>query len=486
MGRSQRQIRMRTRRLLAFATASATLVATPGSSPAASAPPTTPASTTDTAPAADGALPFGLERCDLELLAADPSYYRDEPVYVGNEMPTDEVRAWAAAQPAYEDIWIDRERNGWLSVGFSAGTAERQADLEREFPGVGVVAVAVEHGSAALDAVFQEAFAIATAAGLPAGGGVSVPHGRASVYVGVLDAPTLELFAAFAGRPVCFEGVDPADVIPDGPQPTAGDGWRLLGSERSGEAYRTGVATDDDQYAALWATAGITGDRPAVDFGSEIVVWFGAVYGSSCPIRMDDVVVDRKAALVHGTFVVPGANLACTDDANPEAYVVAIGRDRLPDGPFAVQLGPNDPPRGVPEERTLVAVGLSEPGSTARDDQIGPDPSLLDRTSEGSVVAAGGYIETDLRGVFRYRLDLTCPFHTIGPINAVTWIAATTGLVEAPPPAWLDAADGSGSLVVDLLLEAADADRGPQLTLSAGGHAERYVPAPAGTTSECP
>lgn len=437
-------------------------------------------------PADDGVLPFGLARCSQELIAADPSYYRDEPVYVGNEMPIDEVRAWAAAQPGYEDVWIDRERNGWLSIAFSTGAAERQAELEATFPGVGVVAVAVEYGATELDGVFQEAFTIASAAGLLAGGGASVPHGRASLHVGVLDEPTLKLFASFAGRPICFEGVQPADVIPEGPQPSAGDGWRLLAVERTGEAYRTGVATDEVQYAALWGTAAITAERPPVDFGSEIVLWFGAVYGSSCPIRMDGVMIDREAALVHGWFVAPGAIYECTADANPESYVVAIERDRLPDGPFAVQLGPTDPPLGVPEERTLVAVGLREPGSVASDDQIGPDPSLFDRTSNDANVTAGGYMEIDVPGAFRYRLDLTCPFHTIGPINAVTWTATTPDLSATPPPAWLTAADGSDWLVVDLLLEPARDHRGPQLTLSANGHAERYVPAPGDTISECP
>jgi hypothetical protein len=41
-------------------------------------------------------------------------------------------------------------------------------------------------------------------------------------------------------------------------------------------------------------------------------------------------------------------DLACTDDANPTAYVVALQRDRLPAGPFVVQLGPQDPPGGAP------------------------------------------------------------------------------------------------------------------------------------------
>ena len=79
-------------------------------------------------------------------------------------------------------------------------------------------------------------------------------------------------------------------------------------------------------------------------------MWFGAVYGSTCPIRLDDVAVvtDHEPALVHAVTVVPGGTGACTADANPHAYVVAIERERLPAGPFAIQLGPPTRPPGRP------------------------------------------------------------------------------------------------------------------------------------------
>ena len=96
-------------------------------------------STTQASPSGDGDLPFGLQRGDVEFstISADPSFYRDEPVYVGNEQPTDAVRAWAEQQPGFEDIWIDRDNNGWLAVGFTSEVDQRQAELEAEFPGVG-------------------------------------------------------------------------------------------------------------------------------------------------------------------------------------------------------------------------------------------------------------------------------------------------------------------------------------------------------------
>jgi len=115
-----------------------------------------------------------------------------------------------------------------------------------------------------------------------------------------------------------------------------------------------------------------------VDFDTEVVIWFGSVYGGGCEHRMDDVVVDADARLVHGQFVVPGPPPDCNADANPKAYVVRVERSHLPVGSFAVQLDASAPPPGAPEERTIVSVDLSAPGSTATDDQIGFDPELVD------------------------------------------------------------------------------------------------------------
>ncbi len=430
---------------------------------------------------ADGGLPYGLARCDeFEVIKADPAFYRDEPVYVGNEMPIDDVRAWAVDQPGYEDIWIDREHRGWIAVGFRSDAAERQRELQAEFPGVGVVAVQVEHGQEELGELQREVFAVMQANGIDRNGGVSVPHGQVSVYVGVLDDTTLEPFAKFAGRPVCFDGVDPADAVIDGPQPTSGDGWRLLAVERTGDSYRTGVATTDDQYAALWTQSGVTAERPPVDFANDIVIWFGAVYGSGCEIRMDDVIVDLDRAIVHGEFVIPGNPGACNSDANPEAYLVAIDRARLPNGPFAIQLGATDPPAGVPEERTLVTLDLSASGSTATDAQIGTDPALFDAVDEGYVIEAGGIVEPGFPA--SYRLDLECDFELIGPINGVVWAATTPGVSSPANPAWTSASDPDGTLLVEVLL----AESPPGLSLTANGHTESYSPATRDATSNCP
>jgi len=239
---------------------------------------------------------------------------------------------------------------------------------------------------------------------------------------------------------LCVEGVDAADAVVDGPQPTEGDGWRLLGTQRTGFTYRTGVATTTDQYEALWRLSGISAEAPTVDFGTEIVVWFGAVYGSNCEIRLDDVIIiDTERQLVFGDFVIPGNPMECNSDANPEAYVVAIERTLLPPAPFDVQLGERDPPKGVPEERTVVKIDLRGPGSTATDDELGLDPELFADASRGYVIGAGGIMEIGFTAL--YDLELSCDFELIGPVNGVVWRAENT---------------------------------------------ERYLPAPNGTESNCP
>jgi hypothetical protein len=160
-------------------------------------------------------------------------------------------------------------------------------------------------------------------------------------------------------------------VPSEGPQPLSGDGWRLLADQDlTGQAYATGIAFDETSYAELWHRVGLSGDAPGVDFESNVVLWFGAVHGSSCPrLRLDDIVVERDRPLVHAQITELDYGI-CTADAAPHAYMVALERKNLPRGPFAIQLGAEDPPAGVPDERTVVGADLSVPGSTATPSDI--------------------------------------------------------------------------------------------------------------------
>lgn len=427
-----------------------------------------------------GDLPFGLVRCpqDPQRISAEPELYRDEPVYVANEMPVDEVRAWAASKPGFEGVWIDRSHNGWITVAFAEDAERRQAELVEEFPGVGVVAVAVDWTESELVQLRDRALAALDDAGFDATAGHAVSTGLVSVGAGELTVERLAPLKPFAGPHLCVEGVEPAEVVHQGAQPEEGGGWRLLGTGLTGPTYRTGVATNGAQYEALWSASGLEGERPVVDFEAEVVIWFGAVYGSGCEIRMDDVVFDLRRSIVHADFVIPGSPQACPDDANPKAYVVAVDRQFLPEGPFAVQLDTDDPPAGAPEERTVVDTDLRGPGAMASDDQIGIDAELVRNSNRGHVISAGDIIEPNYPAL--YDLDLTCGIEVIGPINGVVWESETADLSSNPPQPWLDAADETGIAEVEVLLETPP----PQLSLTANGHTETYTPT-ANRTSLC-
>ena len=429
---------------------------TDGSSALASASP----------PALVGSFP----RCgDVPPIAAPADWYRDSPIYLGNEMPIDAVQSWATGQPGFQELWIDRQHHGWITVAFTSDAEARQAELEREFPDVGVVAVRVDWTSADLEAL-QQRVAAHMNAHFPVVTYGLVDHGVVGVGLGVLNDERLALLEdAFAGEPICVEGADPADVPKPGPQAQAGEGWRLLADEQSGQAYRTGIAWDEASLTELWREIPLDSELPAVDFESEVVIWFGAVYGSSCPnLRFDAVVFDNPKQLIYADIVNTEIVNVCTADANPRTYVVAVDRSRLPAPPFGIQLGPDDPPAGVPEERTIVDADLRLPGSVAEPGQVHGDPTLPKPQIEGS----GAVFEPDFPG--QYLLRVHCGTEWLGVINGITWRTdVPDGTVDYVPPEWEPLVADNESIVLEVLLETGDP---PTVTATANGHSVVYVP----------
>ncbi len=425
--------------------------------------------------------PSGFPACDeVHPVEAPAEWYRDEPVYVGNEQPVETVKAWARDRPGYQDIWIDRNHFGWLTVAFTGDAAARQAELEAEFPDVGVVAVEVPTTWRHLRTLQDQAQQMLVDADVDfAGSGSYVDRWVVELMVNAADERVATALGPVAGERICL--TDTGVPEPEGPQPDGGDGWRLLGDELVGETYRTGIATTDEQFLALWRKVGMTAQPPAVDFATEVVVWFGAVYGSTCPIRLDDVaiVTNHEPAVVHAVTVAPGGTGACTADANPHAYVVAIERDRLPVGPFAIQLGATDPPVGVPEERTLVAADLSAPGAVATTDQIGPDPTLIEASRQPQPAESGGFVEPGIPSP--YRMYVYCGISVLGELNGVWWMTGTDGV--AVPPAWADLVDPNAhTLVVDVLVTPGP---DPTVTATANGRTVTYEPVAAGAVPSC-
>ncbi len=403
---------------------------------------------------------------DIEYRRAPDAAYRDSPIYVANEQPVEEVMAWAQQQPGYVTIWVDRERNGWITVAFTQDVGLRTEELAAEFPGVGVVAVEVDWTEAELADLQDRVTDVLRSEGWSFGSGRGVARGYVSAEIGVLSPERLAVLEEhFAGERLCVSGIDPSEAIPDGPQPEAGEGWRLLGAERdAGRPYRTAIAWDEDSYAALWGATGIEGEAPDVDFESEVVVWFGAVYGSSCPgLRLDDVIFDLERSVVHGEIVLPSSvGPACTSDALPHAFVVALERSRLPQAPFSIQLSAEGPPAGAPEERTIVDADLRAPGSVAAPGSI--SQGVYDPEAHIRFVQPGEVIEPGFP--IRLMLDTHCGIDWIG-LNGVTWHAPDH---PAIPAEWEPVLDGE-AIVVELLLTEGDP---PTLTATANGYTVDY------------
>lgn len=407
-------------------------------------------------------------RCEgIDWISAPAERYRDSPIYVANEQPTEEILAWASGQPGFEELWIDRDHLGWITVAFSADAEARQADLERLFPDVGVVALEVNWSLAELEQL-QRRIGDELGPLFGPSSWISVQQGVVGIHVGVLKPERIAAIEErFAGEPICIEGSDPDDVPAEGPQPAQGDGWRLLADEQGvGQPYRTGIATDQASYERLWADIGLSGEPPAVDFEAEVVIWFGAVYGSSCPnLRLDDVVVDAERALVHADIVLVDAPSACTADANARAYLVAVERTKLPTGPFAIQLGADDPPAGVPEERTLVDVDLSQPGAVAGPGDVHGDPSL----PEPFINESGAVVEPGFPSP--YRLTVHCGIEWLGYVNEIAWRTDVPADVQDfVPPEWEPAVRGE-SIDLSILLQT---DPEPMIEATANGFTVVY------------
>jgi len=445
----------------------APLGATPAAptSPPSSAGATQSPATPGPDSSADGPLPL----CDdVPYISAPESWYRDDPIYVANEMDDDiqTLRGWAAGKPGFVDLWIDRSHHGWITLAFTSDAEARQHELEQEFPDVGVVAVELPVTNAQLQTLQREVSGFLPSLMKNFAVGVQVNKGVVTAEITFLKPEWVEAInARFAGQPVCIGGVDPALAPHEGPQPQSGDGWRLLTDQDGrGEAYRTGIAYDQQSYAHLWAEAQLEGDAPAVDFDSEVAMWFGAVHGSSCPrIRLDDVVVQES--LVHSviTYLDVGA---CTADALPHAYVVALQRSKLPNGPFTIQLESDPPPGGV--ARTIVDVDLSSPGSVAEPGEI----RRQDTSDQPYSVGPGGIIEPDFSTL--YRQTAHCGLEWLGPLNEVSWHTDEAHGIDWLPDEWQQSVEDDQMIALEVLITTDP----PRLVATANDHSVTYEPSP--------
>jgi hypothetical protein len=417
---------------------------------------------------------------DVGSFEAPEAWYSDSPIYVANEMPIGKLRRWARGKPGFQEIWIDRDHLGWITVGFTEKAAARQAELKRKFPEVGAVAVKVPHTRQELSKL-QHRVGEALLAEFPSWSTNAATHkGVVEVTVNVLTDDVVSYMAdRFGGEPICLDGVFSPDSVPvPGPQLESGDGWRFLGDERdTGPTYRTGIASDAESYATLWAEFGLSEPAPAVDFENEVAIAFAAAFGSSCKnTRLDDVVVDNDRALIYPLIVAPDAPFICTSDARPHPYVVSLDRERLPAGPFVIQLDAADPPEGAPKARTAVDIDLSQPGVIA-----GPGDVHFDNAgSTPAVLVSGTIIEPRVQT--RYRLDVRCGIEWLGRVNDVDWRASgPDGAAGDVPAKWQDEVQVDGSIELNIRLRTRNE---PRIEARTNHHSVIYRPT-TDTPPEC-
>jgi hypothetical protein len=131
----------------------------------------------------------------------------------------------------------------------------------------------------------------------------------------------------------------PASEPPGGPT-AATDGWRELaaGVWLGDEVFAVAAATNDAQLAELWHRLGRADPPPAVDFERELVLFLGMSGSSSCPERLQRLIVDFETARVHGEWAERDPMTACTDDLQAQGVLLAVDRAQLPDEPFELSL----------------------------------------------------------------------------------------------------------------------------------------------------
>jgi hypothetical protein len=137
------------------------------------------------------------------------------------------------------------------------------------------------------------------------------------------------LLAACAGAP------------PTSPSPTPGEPVRILETGLSAsfeDPFTVAAATNQADYEALWQNFNLRSLRPAVDFGTELVLYFGMAGSSSCPEGFQQLVIEDDVPRVYATWQTRPPNQPCTDDLAPQGVLLAVNRAVLPGQPFTLQL----------------------------------------------------------------------------------------------------------------------------------------------------
>ena len=396
---------------------------------------------------------------DTPYVSAPADWYRDTPLYVSNEMPRDEVGAFASQLDGYQNIWVDRDHHGWVTVGFYGVDVElHQAALEAEFPDVGVVAVELPYTASELNELARR-----LDAQLPDDMDAESffeGHGVVEVMVGAMTPGRIALVEQIVGdSPVCLVGEDPSTVPAPGPQRAGGEGWTYLGEADTGDESGLLLITDQVSLEDRWAGLLLEEDVPQVDFEANVVLTPTIRHSSSCPeTRLDGVRVEHD--LVYPVVVDLRGITACTADGVPRTYFLSLDRDLLPAPPFRIAMLP------ASEQQITVEADLREPGTEPAEGEVYPTTAEASRTA----VAFPLFVEPLFPQIV--VVDLECGIGYLGVINTVPWHTADGSILT--PPEWETATVG-GLLDLELFMTEGPA---PTLTATAGGLEVLYLPGP--------
>ncbi len=305
------------------------VLSTPTAAPPVQSPETTVA-------AIDGPLAF----CDTE---PPPMEQRGREANADEERLTQQWAAFADLVVAHPDVLT----GAWWDAA-AAEIVVLVADAPAARPLVAGVATgevryrieAVSHSYDDLAALTPTLIQAAHDANLAHSGSVRM-DGRVEVDLAVRDRASVDGIAALAGDDVdvvCVRGgADPATVVPMGPQPMSGDGWRLLvepGPHRA--TAPISIASSASEYEVLWSALGIGGSPPPVDFGAEVVIAVANGEPPGCENRLVGLTFDVEARRVRVELVLPGGERPCRAMASSRTYVVAVPRSKLPALPFRI------------------------------------------------------------------------------------------------------------------------------------------------------
>jgi hypothetical protein len=140
---------------------------------------------------------------------------------------------------------------------------------------------------------------------------------------------------------------------------TSGPGWELLAFTRSGLTYGVAVAENEMDAERMWAALPFDLAAPPVDYNTHVLMVLGHAVSGSCPeIQFQSLAIEPDR--VYGEFTFVNDDEACTADANPAAYLLAVERVALPDR-FLLTLEAEDICGGCDEDTILVDLTSDQP-----------------------------------------------------------------------------------------------------------------------------